>query len=147
MVEAAAVLPVLAAFFVVFLFVARAQQNRHHVQADAFREAMTYASSACEGDGPRVRDPRLVMGGDTPRRATDMSRGAGTDGSLDRQLNAAHAQRTRSITVGRLTSTTSSDARVLCNEKPLDGSPLGFFEYGIRTFKSYFPDKVGRPAE
>ena len=142
MVEGVVALLVLVTFFGALLFVFRAQENRLDVQAGAHADALRFASHGCEGDDDVDAAPRFDVGGDTPRTARDVGRGAGGSRTMERSVSSAKAHRERAIEVGQLTSKAASDATVVCNETPIDGSPKGFFEYGLVEFKRYLPKKV-----
>ena len=142
MLEACVVLTVFVSFFGVTSFVYQRSSARLAVQHAARRDALFYASHDCD----RVPTEKLHdLEPRPPREAQDLARreGSGADTKLRGELNSAIASDERVVTVGRLTTKVSSRSWVVCNERPIDGGPFGFFEFGYRFFDSYF-SKAGR---
>ena len=142
MLEACVVLAVLVSFFGVTRFVYQHASARVAVQHATRRDALFYASHDCE----RVPTERLHdLEPRPPREAREIAarEGSGADTKLRGELNSAIASHERVVTVGRLTAKVSSRSWVVCNERPIDGGPFGFFEFGYRFFDSYF-SKAGR---
>jgi len=137
MLEACIVLTVLVSFFGITTFVYQQSSARLSVQHSARRDALFYASHDCDrAPSERLHDlePR------PPREATDLARreGSGAETKLRGELNSAIGSSERTVTVGRLTAKVASRSWVVCNERPIDGRPIGFFEFGYRFFDSYF---------
>ena len=142
MLEACIVLAVFVSFFGVASFVYQRSSARLAVQHATRRDALFYASHDCD----RVPTERLHdLEPRAPREAHDIAarEGSGADTKLRGELNSAIASQERVVTVGRLTAKVSSRSWVVCNERPIDGGPFGFFEFGYRLFDSYF-SKTGR---
>lgn len=142
MLEACIVLTVFVSFFGVASFVYQRSSARLAVQHAARRDALFHASHDCDrAPTEKLHDlePR------PPREAHELARreGSGADTKLRGELNSAIASQERVVAVGRLTAKVSSRSWVVCNERPIDGGPFGFFEFGYRFFDSYF-SKAGR---